>query len=213
MAKRIRIGVVYGGRSSEHAISVLSAGSVLAALDRDKYEVVTLGITRSGGWVRTEVQPDELTIRQRQLPQVAGPRRPDRSRTPRWNRPGPAGLALFDPASAVAELDGLDLVFPVLHGAYGEDGTIQGLLEMAGIPYVGSGVLASAAAMDKAFAKTGAGRGRAAGRRPTWWSGAISRCPGVDVEQLGLPLFVKPARAGSSVGISKVRPTRTCPTR
>jgi D-alanine-D-alanine ligase len=205
MAKRIRIGVIYGGQSSEHAISVLSAGSVLAALDRDKYQVVTLGITPSGSWVRTEVRPDELTIRQRQLPQVATPaqvqtRSKHSAVEPAQPRPE---LALFDPASAVAELDGLDLVIPMLHGKHGEDGTIQGLLELAGIPYVGSGVLASAAAMDKAFAKLVL----AAAGLPVAPYLVVRRdqpVSRVDVEPLGLPLFVKPARAGSSVGISKV---------
>src|SRR6185437_565412 len=145
MAKRIRIGVIYGGQSSEHAISVLSAGSVLAALDREKYQIVTIGITPSGSWVRTDARPDELTIRHRQLPQVTAPAQPDPGRhAVEPARPRPE-LDLFDPASAVAELAGLDLVIPVLHGKHGEDGTIQGLLELAGVPYVGSGVPASAA--------------------------------------------------------------------
>src|SRR4051812_25437684 len=198
MAARIRIAVVYGGRSAEHPISVLSAGSVLAALDPAKYEVLTLGITRDGGWVRTEVEPRQLQITGQTLPEVlpAG--------TELALRPGRGEVAVFDAASAIAALDSVDLVFPVLHGAYGEDGTIQGLLEMAGVDYVGSGVLASAAAMDKAFAKTMlAAAGLDVGRY-------LVLRPGDPLDEqavadLGLPLFVKPARAGSSIGISKVR--------
>ncbi|MDQ2837355.1 MAG: D-alanine--D-alanine ligase [Actinomycetota bacterium] len=205
MAKRIRIGVVYGGRSSEHAISVVSAGSVLAALDPARYEVITLGITRDGAWVRTEVDPKQLAIANRQLPQVAAPEQlaPEQlaAGQPAAHRPRP--VTVFDRSSAVAELDSLDVVLPMLHGAYGEDGTIQGLLEMAGIAYVGSGVLASAAAMDKVFTKTVL----AAAGIPVAPYLVVRRGQPVsaeDVEQLGLPLFVKPARAGSSVGISRV---------
>ncbi|MEO6502874.1 MAG: D-alanine--D-alanine ligase family protein [Jatrophihabitantaceae bacterium] len=198
MASRIRIAVVYGGRSAEHPISVLSAGSVLAALDPAKYEVLTLGITRAGGWVRTEVEPRRLQIEGQVLPEVlpAG--------AELAVRPGTGEVAVFDAASAIAVLDSVDLVFPLLHGAYGEDGTIQGLLEMAGVGYVGSGVLASAAAMDKAFTKTmlksaGLDVGRYLVLRPG------EPVDDRELERLGLPVFVKPARAGSSIGISKVR--------
>jgi len=191
MAGRIRIGVVYGGRSSEHAVSVVSAGSVLAALDPAKYDVVTIGITASGAWLATEVDPAELSFANRQLPAVATP-------------PGAATeLTVFGKDSAVAELETVDVVFPVLHGRNGEDGTVQGMLELAGVPYVGSGVLASAAAMDKAVAKvllTAAGL-------PVTPYRLVRRGQPVGVEQvaeLGLPLFVKPARAGSSVGVSRV---------
>jgi D-alanine-D-alanine ligase len=197
MAPRIRIAVVYGGRSVEHPISVLSATSVLAALDPERYEVLTLGITRDGGWVRTEVEPGRQQIAGQPLPEVlpAGPE-------PAL-RPGGTEVAVFDAGSAIDALDSVDLVFPVLHGAFGEDGTIQGLLEMAGVPYVGSGVLASAAAMDKAFAKTVLGAtGLDVGRY-------LVLRPGEPLDSeavggLGLPLFVKPARAGSSIGISRV---------
>src|SRR5690348_1390015 len=126
MAKRIRVGVIYGGQSSEHAISVLSAGSILNALDARKYQIVTIGITQAGAWVRTEVTPAELTIRHRQLPQVAGPQQSapagralDRIRRPAADRARPRReVTLFDPSSAVAELDGLDVVIPMLHGAF-----------------------------------------------------------------------------------------------
>ncbi len=202
MAPRIRIAVVYGGRSTEHPISVLSAGSVLAALDPARYEVVTIGITRSGGWVRTAAEPLQLPAGHA-LPEVLPadaelPLRTGNLRT------ASTEVAVFDAASAVAVLDSVDLVFPVLHGAYGEDGTIQGLLEMAGVDYVGSGVLASAAAMDKAFTKTvlqaaGLDVGRYLVLRPG------DTLDEEELAGLGLPVFVKPARAGSSIGISKVR--------
>jgi len=198
MVDRIRIALVYGGRSSEHPISVVSAGSVLKALDPAKYEVVTLGITRDGVWIRTETDPGQLRIANRQLPEVrlAGT----------GAAPGPdaPAVAVFARSSGLSELDSVDVVFPVLHGAFGEDGTIQGLLEMAGLPYVGSGVLASAAAMDKVFSKIVL---RAAGLRVGDYVVVRRGEPlsGLDIEHLGLPVFVKPARAGSSVGITKVR--------
>jgi D-alanine-D-alanine ligase len=205
MAPRIRIAVLYGGRSSEHPISVLSAGSVLAALDPDRYEVLTVGITRTGGWVRTQVDPAQLRIADRTLPEVQP------GHTELALRPASGEVAVFDGASAVGVLDAVDLVFPVLHGAYGEDGTIQGLLEMAGVPYVGSGVLASAAAMDKAFTKTvlkaaGLEVGQYLVLRPG------DPLPEQAVRELGLPVFVKPARAGSSIGITKVRSIEELPT-
>jgi len=188
MTKRTRIAVVYGGRSNEHPISVVSAGSILSALDPGRYDVVTLGITKRGAWVRTTADPAELRINDRQLPAVVSN----------------AEVAVFDPKSAAAALDEVDVVFPVLHGAYGEDGTIQGLLEMAGVPYVGSGVLASAAGMDKVFTKTVLkAAGLNVGEYVVLRSG--DEVSPVDLEHLGLPVFVKPARSGSSVGISKVR--------
>lgn len=189
MTERIRIALVYGGRSSEHPISIVSAGSVLSAIDPDRYEVITIGITRDGRWIRTDAAPGELRINDRQLPEVTA------------SNPEPP--TLFAAGSAVAALSDVDVVFPILHGAFGEDGTIQGLLEMAGVPYVGSGVLASAAGMDKAFTKTVlAAAGLNVGRYLV-----LRRGQPVDsarLAALGLPVFVKPARAGSSVGITKV---------
>ena len=197
MADRIRVALVYGGRSSEHAISVVSAGSVLRAMDPDKYEVVTIGITRSGAWLRTDGNPEQLQIANRQLPEVSAP-----AEQIALGKRGE--VAVFDGQSAVSALDSVDVVFPVLHGAFGEDGTIQGLLEMAGVPYVGSGVLASAAGMDKAFTKTVL---KAAGLEVGRYVVARrhDRPDAARIEHLGLPVFVKPARAGSSVGITKVR--------
>src|SRR5215217_572509 len=137
---KVRVAVVFGGRSAEHAISCVSAGSVIAALDPERYEVLRVGITRDGEWVLPD-PAQRLTIDDRQLPEVTGgtPVVLSGSRF--------VVLGAGDPGTEV------DVVIPVLHGAYGEDGTVQGLLEMAGVPYVGSGVFASAASMDKEFTK------------------------------------------------------------
>lgn len=197
MTNRIRIAVVYGGRSNEHPISVVSAGSVLSALDPERYDVVTVGITPEGAWVRTDADPTQLRIADRQLPAVEAPGAVAVRETS-------GEVAVFASGSAVAALDQVDVVFPVLHGTFGEDGTIQGLFEIARVPYVGSGVLASAAGMDKVFTKIVL---RAAGLNVGEYvvlrrGDAVSA---VDLDHLGLPVFVKPARSGSSVGISKVR--------
>jgi D-alanine-D-alanine ligase len=195
---RIRVAVVFGGRSTEHAISCVSAGSVLAALDRDRYDVVPIGITTDGRWVLAPDDPDALTISGRDLPQVD----PRGAALVLAGDPTVKGLVVLDAAASPPELGSVDVVFPLLHGPYGEDGTIQGLLELAGVPYVGSGVFASAAAMDKHHMKqllSVAGLEvppyvvvRAGQRRP------------VSVDDLGLPVFVKPARGGSSIGITRV---------
>ncbi|MEP6598192.1 MAG: D-alanine--D-alanine ligase family protein [Actinomycetota bacterium] len=199
MAGRIRVAVVYGGRSSEHGVSVVSAGSVLAALDPARYDVVPVGITPRGGWMLTGADPEKLQITGRQLPEVDSG-----TAVMLPGDPTAAGLVVVEPGEGARVLQSVDVVFPVLHGRYGEDGTIQGLLEMAGVPYVGAGVFASAAAMDKEYTKKLLGaEGLPVGewivlRRGQAWSS-------IDAEHLGLPVFVKPARAGSSVGISKVR--------
>ena len=182
---RIRVAVIYGGRSSEHAISCVSAGSILRHLDPERFEVIPVGITADGTWQRTDARPEDLTITDRRLPAVSGG-----SDTP---------LALVGEI-----LSGVDVVFPILHGPYGEDGTIQGLLEMAGLPYVGVGVFASAAGMDKEFAK----KLLAAGGLPVGDYLVLrpdQRTPlAEDLARLGFPLFVKPARGGSSIGVSRV---------
>src|SRR5215218_2336917 len=206
MGDKVRVAVVFGGRSAEHAISCVSAGSVMAALDPDRYEVVPVGITPDGGWVLAD--PDQrLAITDGALPQVAGG-----TAVSLVGDPGGRGLAVLEPTAAVGPaLTEVDVVFPVLHGAYGEDGTIQGLLEMSGLPYVGSGVFASAASMDKEFTKkllaaAGLPQGDHVVLRDA--SGAV--CPDPELldeaarERLGLPVFVKPSRAGSSIGITKV---------
>jgi D-alanine-D-alanine ligase len=189
---RTRVAVVFGGRSTEHAISCVSAGSVLAALDRDRYDVVAIGITPEGRWVLAPDDPELLSIRGRELPGVK-----DGAAVALPGDPTAGGLLPLDDGAAV--LGAVDVVFPVLHGAYGEDGTIQGLLEMAAVPYVGSGVLASAAAMDKAVARVLL---TAAGIPMT--PAVVVRRPDRAARRLGLPVFVKPARGGSSIGISRV---------
>lgn len=182
---RIRVAVVYGGRSSEHAISCVSAGSILRNLDPRRFETIAVGITRCGDWVRTDADPDDLVIDGRRLPEVGG-----RAESPL--------------AHAAEILASADVVFPVLHGPYGEDGTIQGLLELAGIPYVGAGVLASAAGMDKEFAKRlFASDGLPIGAYAVLRPGHTEPDP-ADIARLGFPLYVKPARAGSSLGVSRV---------
>jgi len=197
--RRIRVAVVFGGRSSEHAISCLSAGSVLPALDRERYDVVPIGITREGRWVLTSDDPKALEIHGNELPEVA-----KGASVVLPGDPTRGGLVVVEPGEGARALGEVDVVFPVLHGAYGEDGTVQGLLEMAGTPYVGSGVLGSAVAMDKEYAKKLlAAEGLPVGeysvvRAGTATLGAAER------DRLGLPVFVKPARAGSSIGITKV---------
>jgi len=201
MPRRTRVAVVFGGRSTEHAISAVSAGSILASLDPDEYEVVPVGITREGQWVLLAADPSTLAIRGDQLPEIT-PGSGNAVVLP--GDPTSGGLVVLDPGEGARVLGDVDVVFPVLHGPYGEDGTIQGLLEMAGVPYVGSGVFASAAAMDKEFTKKLAtAAGIPVGPYAVLRAG--QQLSDADRERLGLPLFVKPARAGSSFGISKVK--------
>ena len=206
MGDKVRVAVVFGGRSAEHAISCVSAGSVIAALDPDRYEVVPVGITPDGGWVLAD--PDQrLAITDGELPEVSGG-----TAVSLVGDPAGRGLAVLEPAAAIGRaLTEVDVVFPVLHGAYGEDGTIQGLLEMAGLPYVGSGVFSSAASMDKEFTKKLlAAAGLPQGDHVVLRDAAGAVRPEAEVldeaarERLGLPVFVKPSRAGSSIGITKV---------
>ncbi|GAB2989739.1 D-alanine--D-alanine ligase [Amycolatopsis acidiphila] len=190
--------MVFGGRSTEHTISCVSAGSVLASLDPERFEVVPIGITQEGGWVLGTSDPATLEIRGSELPTV------DETGQALVLAGDPTHRELVSLDSGAAALGGVDVVFPVLHGAFGEDGTIQGLLELAGIPYVGAGVLASAAAMDKEFAKKLlAAEGLPVGTYVALRRGE-STLDETARERLGLPVFVKPARAGSSIGISKV---------
>ena len=198
---RVRVAVVFGGRSNEHAISCVSAGSILRNLDPERFEVVAVGITPDGSWVLTDGDPDTLAIADRRLPTVSSESGSELALTA---DPGRAGqLVSLSPGGAEV-LAAVDVVFPVLHGPYGEDGTIQGLLELAGVPYVGAGVLASAAGMDKEFTKKllvaeGLPIGDYAVLRPS----EPAPDPG-QLERLGLPAFVKPARGGSSIGVSRV---------
>lgn len=197
---KVRVAVVFGGRSSEHAVSCVSAGSVLSHLDAERFEIVPVGITPTGAWVLGADDPGELSISGRELPSVD----PTRTALALPGDPTRGGLVVLDPDRAGEVLSGVDVVFPVLHGPYGEDGTVQGLLEMAGVPYVGAGVLASAAGMDKEFTKKllaaeGLPGGTVVVLRPgTATLNAAQR------DTVGLPAFVKPARAGSSIGITRI---------
>lgn len=205
-AGRLRIAVVFGGRSAEHAISCVSAGSVIGALDPERYEVVPVGIATDGRWVLADGD-QRMAITGGSLPEVSGG-----TAVSLVGDPAGRGFAVLEPGAAVGRaLTEVDVVFPVLHGTYGEDGTIQGLLEMAGLPYVGSGVFASAASMDKEFTKkllaaAGLPQGDHVVLRDA--DGAVCADPAMLSEaersRLGLPVFVKPARAGSSIGITKV---------
>jgi D-alanine-D-alanine ligase len=196
---RTRVAVLFGGRSTEHAISCVSAGSVLRALDRARYDVVPIGITTDGRWVLETDDPDRLSVQGRTLPEV------DAKATPVALPADPTRreLVVTSAAGGTSVIEGVDVVFPLLHGPYGEDGTVQGLLEMAGVPYVGSGVFASAAAMDKAHMKAMlASAGLPVG--PYAVIPAGGELSDDDRKRLGLPVFVKPARGGSSIGITKV---------
>ena len=194
MASRTRIAVIYGGRSSEHSISCISAGAIRRALDPKRYDVVPIGITRDGGWYLQHSDPHDLRIIDGVLPEVL---------------PNDQPVAFHADPTMVDELLGsIDVVFPVLHGPYGEDGTVQGLFELAGIPYIGSGVLSSAVTMDKGYMKAllaavGLGVGPYAVITDQQWRSDEAGCR-ARIAELGFPLFVKPARAGSSQGITKV---------
>ncbi|MGE5528716.1 MAG: D-alanine--D-alanine ligase family protein [Patescibacteria group bacterium] len=202
MAERLRVGILFGGRSGEHQVSVVSAASVAAALDPERYEVVPIGITAEGNWL-PGVHPRRLLEGgDSQVKAQAG------------EAGSTGGSALLSAADNQGRLlaglhERLDVIFPVLHGPYGEDGTVQGLLELADIPYVGAGVLASAVGMDKGLMKAVF---RQAGLpvpayllflRKEWETSpsSVERRIG---EEIGYPCFVKPANLGSSVGISKV---------
>jgi len=202
-SSRVRVAVVFGGRSGEHAISCVSAGSILRNLDPERFAVTAIGITPGGSWVLTDADPDALAIADRQLPGVTAD---SGTALALPADPGLRGqfVSLQRGGGGAEVLASVDVVFPVLHGPYGEDGTIQGLLELAGVPYVGAGVLASAAGMDKEFTK----KLLAADHLPVA-AHVVLRPPRstLDADErahLGLPVFVKPARGGSSLGVSRV---------
>ena len=198
--QRIRVGILFGGRSCEHEVSLRSAQSVIDAIDRSKYDIVPIGITKQGEWLR---------LPQPALPQERALAAGDGAPVALLPRPDGSTLQSLAEASTDAgtEAGAIDVIFPLIHGTFGEDGTLQGLLELSGIPYVGAGVLGSAVAMDKAVMKAlceQAGLPVAPYRtvlRKHWQEAPeqVQR----DCESLGYPLFVKPANLGSSVGISK----------
>lgn len=211
-ARKVRVAVVFGGRSAEHAVSCASAGLVLGAIDRNRYEVVPVGIARDGRWVLTSGDPARLALTSGSAPSVDAVATPGVSVTPAAG-PGGGALVFSGPTAVPAELGDVDVVLPLLHGTYGEDGTIQGLLEMAGIRYAGAGVLASAAGMDKEYMKLlftarGLPIGRYAVVRDRDWGSSPSSLERKrvfdEVAELGWPVFVKPARGGSSIGTSRV---------
>src|SRR6266576_1155036 len=200
MAKKIRVGILFGGRSAEHEVSLQSAKNIIDAIDANKYELVLIGIDKQGQWHLneesrfllpvTESESPELAIRGENLALVLGQRNNQ-----------------LVASSGEKRLGSLDVVFPVLHGPFGEDGTVQGLLKLANIAFVGAGVLGSAIGMDKDVMKRLL---RDAGI-PIARFIAASRYSSKEIDfdyarpQLGLPLFVKPANLGSSVGIQKVK--------
>jgi len=218
--RKVRVAVVFGGRSAEHAVSCASAGLVLGAIDRDKYDIVPIGIARDGRWVLTSGDPGRLALTSGELPSVEAVATTGVSVMPQAG-PGGGALVFSGPASVPADLGEVDVVLPLLHGTFGEDGTIQGLLEMAGVRYAGAGVLASAAGMDKEYMKLlFAARELPIGQyvvvRDRDWRPSALASVSVSAErkrvldeigELGWPVFVKPARGGSSIGTSRV----SCP--
>src|SRR6266699_5824328 len=226
--KKLRVGILFGGRSGEHEVSLLSAASVLGAIDKSKYEVVPIGITKEGRWL-TSAEAEKLLNGKTPEHEARHLRAGDPETTPAAAvlaageavvvPPEPkksgASLAPFqtDPALTRRASDraiNVDIIFPVLHGTFGEDGTIQGLLELADIPYVGAGVLGSAAGMDKdimksLFRATGLPIVRHVTVLRSDWESAPKKVQKLVESKLRYPVFVKPANLGSSVGISKAR--------
>ena len=203
MSRKIRIGLIMGGRSAEHEVSLRSARSVMGAIDRDKYDVTLIGITQEGKWIAGPDPLAALSGGDLSATRAAG--------AALLGEPGKRELLAITPegrGSTLSAITELDVVFPLLHGPYGEDGTVQGLLELADLPYVGSGVLASAVAMDKAVCKQLL---RAHGLPVTDWQlvtrSAIERdaeAVAADAaERYDYPIFTKPANLGSSVGVVK----------
>jgi len=190
--KKLRVGILFGGKSGEHEISLRSARSILSAIDRKKYEVVELGITKEGRWLQSGEAQGLL------------------GETVVGSTGGESGLSIVSAAAEPETGTGLDVVFPVLHGTFGEDGTIQGLFELADIAYVGSGVLGSAAGMDKdamkrMFVAAGLPLTPHVTLLRSEWKADAKRCVKLVEKHLQYPVFVKPANLGSSVGISKVK--------
>jgi len=208
MAKKLRVGILFGGRSGEHEVSLLSAASVLGAIDREKFDVTPIGITKEGRWLaaadaRGLLNGDVGAVGRRLR---AGD--PEATLGARLLSEGIPTLMAPEPASQGQAGKAIDVVFPVLHGTFGEDGTIQGLFELAGIAYVGSGVLGSAAGMDKdvmkrLFAEAGLPIVKDVTLLRADWEKAPRKAIAVVEKALKYPVFVKPANLGSSVGISK----------
>ncbi len=208
MAKKLRVGILFGGRSGEHEVSLLSAASVLKSIDREKFEVVPIGITKEGRWLAAA---DANNLLEGSGSSVAARLRagdPETTPGAKLLQEGIPTLMAPMPGSQGPEGKALDVVFPVLHGTFGEDGTIQGLFELAGIAYVGSGVLGSSAGMDKdvmkrLFAQAGLPQVKYVTLLRADWEKSPRKALALVEAALKYPLFVKPANLGSSVGISK----------
>ena len=204
MPNKIRVGVIFGGRSAEHEVSIVSATSVIHALDKNKYEVLPIGITPEGRWLSSTKALDLLRDRANieSLPEhimVPDPRK--------------QGLIELKDSSAQEAPQQIDVAFPLLHGTYGEDGTIQGLFELADIPYVGSGVLGSAVGMDKVVQKQLLRQAKIPVAPEVWFMihefrDHSKKIIGLIEKKLRYPCFIKPANLGSSVGISKAHNRR-----
>jgi D-alanine-D-alanine ligase len=213
MAKKLRVGILFGGRSGEHEVSLLSAASVLGAIDREKFDVTPIGITKEGRWLAAAdahglLQGDAGAVGRRLR---AGD--PEATLGARLLSEGIPTLMALEPASQGQTGKAIDVVFPVLHGTFGEDGTIQGLFELAGVAYVGSGVLGSAAGMDKdvmkrLFAEAGLPIVKDVTLLRADWEKAPRKAISKVEKALKYPVFVKPANLGSSVGISKAHNRR-----
>jgi len=209
MAKKLRVGILFGGRSGEHEVSLLSAASVLKSIDREKFEVVPIGITKEGRWLSAGDANDLLEGSDSAVARRLRAGDPETTPGAKLLHEGIPTLMAPMPGPQGPEGKAIDVVFPVLHGTFGEDGTIQGLFELAGIAYVGSGVLGSSAGMDKDVMKRLFAQARLPiVRHTTLLRADWERSPRKVVSQveaaLKYPVFVKPANLGSSVGISKV---------
>lgn len=208
MGRKIRVGVIFGGRSGEHEVSLMSANSVIKAIDREKFDVVPIGITRQGKWL---LAGDVMKALRSGIAEADGTPVAllgDPTRKGLMRLPGGAAEPGTAEPGARAIGESVDAVFPVLHGTFGEDGTVQGLLELAGIPYVGAGVLASALGMDKALMKTVfAQKGIPIAKYRVFMRHLWERDEEPILDEIegefGYPCFIKPANLGSSVGISK----------
>ncbi len=210
---KLRVGILFGGRSGEHEVSLLSAASVLQAIDRSKYEVVPIGITKDGRWVTGSdaellLAPPETNLHAGDPEATSSAAVFARGESTIMPPEPGAGLLPFESDKPHPQALKLDVVIPVIHGTFGEDGTLQGLLELAGIPYAGSGVLGSAAGMDKdvmkrLFASAGLPIPKHVTILRANWQARPDQTFAAIEEALQYPCFVKPANGGSSVGISK----------
>jgi len=191
--RRLRVGILFGGRSAEHEVSVISAQAVIAAIDQDRFQAVPMGITKDGTWL---TPPETQTT----LAAISG------ERMGALEEPSGRGFS----SQALAALQQVDVLFPLVHGTYGEDGSLQGLLEIMGIPYVGAGVAASAVGMDKAlqqmvFRQAGLPVPRSLVVTPPQWKTEMAAVVRQIESELGYPCFVKPVNGGSSIGTAKAR--------